>query len=56
MAGAVRRLLNEPGLAARLSANARRKAEGHDWGTLAEQWDRLLGDLVSQSVARTKAQ
>lgn len=54
MADAVRRVLTEPGLAARLSANARRKAESHDWGTLVRQWNLLLGDLVSQSTARTK--
>jgi glycosyltransferase involved in cell wall biosynthesis len=34
MAAAVRRILTEPGLAARLSANARRKAETFDWSVV----------------------
>jgi glycosyltransferase involved in cell wall biosynthesis len=55
MAVAVRRLLTEPGLAARLSANARRKAEERDWGILVQKWDCLLGDLIPQSTARTEA-
>jgi glycosyltransferase involved in cell wall biosynthesis len=42
LATAVRRVLMEPGLGARLSANARRKAEQHDWGLVVPQWTALL--------------
>jgi glycosyltransferase involved in cell wall biosynthesis len=42
MAGAVRRLLTEPELAARLSNNARRKAEEFDWATVLPKWKELL--------------
>jgi len=33
---------SEPGLAGKLSANARRKAEGFDWGVVLQQWIRIL--------------
>jgi len=46
MAAAVRRLLTEPGLAARLSANARRKAEGMDWSGVLPRWQRLLEEVA----------
>jgi glycosyltransferase involved in cell wall biosynthesis len=42
MANAVRRLLTEPELAARLSANARLKAESLQWETVLPQWEQLL--------------
>ena len=42
MAAAVRRLLTEPALAARLSPNARHKAEQHDWAVVLPQWEALL--------------
>jgi len=42
MAAAVLRILREPGLAARLSANARREAEGFDWARVLPAWDALL--------------
>lgn len=42
MAAAVRRLLTEPGLAERLSRNARRKAESFDWAAILPQWKALL--------------
>jgi glycosyltransferase involved in cell wall biosynthesis len=42
MAAAVRRLLAEPGLARRLSENARKKAEQFDWITVLPQWESLL--------------
>jgi glycosyltransferase involved in cell wall biosynthesis len=48
MAGAVRRILVEPGLAARLSANARAKAEQYDWSVVLPQWERLLAELASE--------
>lgn len=48
MTQAVRRLLTEPELAARLSANARRKAESFAWENVLPQWQRLLTDLTTQ--------
>jgi len=46
MAAAVRRVLTEPGLAERLSRNARKKAEGFDWSVLLPQWERLLWSIA----------
>ncbi len=51
MATAVRRILNEPGLAARLSRNARAKAQQFDWKTILPQWKALL---AKASGGRTK--
>ena len=45
MAAAVRRVLTEPGLAERLSANARRKAESFDWANVLPMWRKLLGSI-----------
>ncbi len=42
MAAAVRRILTEPGLAARLSSNARRKAETFDWTVVLPELEREL--------------
>lgn len=42
MAVAVRRILCEPGLAERLSRNARSKAEQFDWSNIMPQWMYLL--------------
>lgn len=42
MAAAVRRVLTEPGLAEKLSVNARRKAEGFDWAVILPQWEELF--------------
>lgn len=42
MAGAVRRLLTEPGLAGGLSRNARLKAEQFDWANVLNSWEELL--------------
>jgi L-malate glycosyltransferase len=46
MAAAVRRLLGEPGLAARLSRNGRRKAEAMDWSTILPRWKSLLSEVA----------
>jgi glycosyltransferase involved in cell wall biosynthesis len=46
MAAAVRRILTEPGLAARLSENARRKAEGYDWSAILPQWENLFTEVI----------
>jgi glycosyltransferase involved in cell wall biosynthesis len=42
MAAAVKRLLEDPGLAKKLSEGARRKAEGFDWSAIFPQWERVL--------------
>ena len=42
MTMAVRRILIDPGLAERLSRNARRKAEQFDWTVILPQWETLL--------------
>jgi glycosyltransferase involved in cell wall biosynthesis len=47
MAGAVRRVLSEPGLAALLSRHARLKAEGFDWSQILPVWERLLDAVES---------
>lgn len=44
MAAAVERLLEDPDLAARLSAAARRRAEAHDWSRVLPQWERLFSE------------
>lgn len=46
MARAIRRILTEPGLAARLSANARSKVEQFDWSVILPQWESLFAGLV----------
>lgn len=48
MAAAVRRILTEPGLAAHLSAKARKKAENYDWSVIIPQWEALF-DKILQS-------
>lgn len=45
MAVAVRRLLREPGLARRLSADGRRKVEAFDWSIMLPKWEELLISL-----------
>ncbi len=46
MAAAVRRLLDEPGLAARLSANGRALAERSAWKSVRAQWEALLQEVT----------
>jgi len=45
MAAAVRRILREPGLAERLSRNARKKAEQFDWSLILPQWKKLIASV-----------
>jgi glycosyltransferase involved in cell wall biosynthesis len=54
MAAAVRRILREPGLAERLSRNARAKAEQFDWAVILPQWERVLAEVArgAQSSVR----
>lgn len=47
MTAAVRRLLEDGELAARLSRNARRKAEGCDWSAVLPQWERILQQVAA---------
>lgn len=46
MAKAVRRILTEPGLAERLSCNARLKAQQFDWASILPQWESLFISLT----------
>lgn len=48
MADAIRRILNEPRLAERLSRNARAKAEQFDWSVILPQWEELLLDVIER--------
>lgn len=48
MANAIRRILTEPGLAERLSRNARAKAEQFDWSVILPQWEELLLDVIER--------
>ena len=49
MAAALRRLLTEPGLAERLSYNARQKAEQFDWSTVLPQWEALFKEASNHA-------
>jgi glycosyltransferase involved in cell wall biosynthesis len=42
MAAAIRRILTEPGLAQRISLNARKKAEQCDWSFIMPKWEKLF--------------
>lgn len=48
MAAAVRRLLNDPSLAERLSRAGRRKAEGFDWSLVMPQWESLFASVAKR--------
>ncbi len=50
MAAAVARILNEPGLAEKLSHNARKKAESFDWSTILPKWESLLTSVGNGAV------
>jgi len=47
MAFAVRRILTEPGLAVRLSQNARNKVEQFDWSVILPQWEALFLQVIN---------
>jgi glycosyltransferase involved in cell wall biosynthesis len=49
MADAIQRILTEPGLAARLSTNARKKAEQFDWSIILPQWEALFEEVMKSS-------
>jgi len=46
MTTAVRRILTEPGLAEKLSRNAREKAEKYDWSVIFPQWEALFNNVI----------
>jgi glycosyltransferase involved in cell wall biosynthesis len=48
MAAAVTRLLNDPGLAERLSTNGRLMAERYDWARVWPLWEELLTGLAAR--------
>lgn len=48
MANAIRRILNEPELAEKLSRNARTKAESFDWSIVLPQWEKLLTEVIEE--------
>ena len=50
MAGAIRRLLTEPGLAERLSRRARAKASQFDWTIVRPQWETLLTAVAEGTI------
>jgi glycosyltransferase involved in cell wall biosynthesis len=52
MATAVRRILTEPGLAARLSQNARCKVEQFEWSVILPQWEALFSEIINQHEGR----
>ena len=45
MAASIHRILDDPELAARLSTNARKKAEQFDWSIILPQWEALFEDV-----------
>ena len=47
MAKAVERILTEPGLADKLSRNARRTAENYDWSVVLPLWEILLKEVIN---------
>jgi glycosyltransferase involved in cell wall biosynthesis len=49
MAEAVIRLVEEPGLASRLSQNGRRLAEMCAWGTVRQQWDAAFARVLNHA-------
>jgi glycosyltransferase involved in cell wall biosynthesis len=46
MAAAIQRLLCEPGLAGRLSANGRQLAEASSWTKVKQQWESLFTQIL----------
>jgi glycosyltransferase involved in cell wall biosynthesis len=50
MACAVERVLTEKDLAARLTANARKKAEEHDWPVIVSRWEQLFYEVQNRET------
>lgn len=49
MAAAVKRILVDPGLAKKLSRNARKKAEKFDWEKIIPQWEAVIEEVISHA-------
>ena len=49
MATAVQRILTEPGLAQRLAANARQKAQSFDWAAVLPMWEELFQQMLAEA-------
>lgn len=49
MAATVKRILTEPGLAEKLSKNARKKAEQFDWSIVLPQWEELFTEVIEKA-------
>jgi glycosyltransferase involved in cell wall biosynthesis len=54
MVGAIHRLVNEPGLAGRLSANGRRLAERSSWELIRPEWERVFAGLTKGRAAMSR--
>jgi glycosyltransferase involved in cell wall biosynthesis len=52
MAKAVLRVVEEPGLADRLSSNGRAKAESFDWSRVLPRWRSLIASVAVQGEKR----
>jgi glycosyltransferase involved in cell wall biosynthesis len=52
MASAIQRLVNEPGLARRLSTNGRKLAERSSWEQILPLWERVFSELEKSSTRR----
>lgn len=50
MAAAVTQILEDSGLSARLSGNARRRVAGYDWGSVLPEWEKLVTDVEREAV------
>lgn len=48
MVAAVKSILTEPGLAKKLSANARKKAEQFDWSKILPLWEKLISEMIEK--------
>ena len=51
MANAVKEILTHSEFAARLSANARKKAENYDWSNILPQWEQLFYETIQVSIS-----
>jgi glycosyltransferase involved in cell wall biosynthesis len=52
MARAIHRLVSEPGLADRLSANGRKLAERSSWERIRPMWERVFAELMRSRAAK----
>jgi glycosyltransferase involved in cell wall biosynthesis len=52
MARAIHRLVSEPGLADRLSANGRKLAERSSWERIRPMWERVFAEVLSSRAAK----